>query len=409
MEIFHTSPLSDFKPVRGEGCWLWDEKGRQYLDLLAGTWCNVLGHAHPRFTEVVQRQIVKLVHTGTGIVPKEIRDAADRLGGILPPHLNYVTFLNTGSEAVEFALKAARIATQRPEIVSFRQGYYGATGNALSLSEIGRGATYLPAVSKIPPITAPTCYRCPIRKTYPQCEYACLHEWQAEAEKYAKQVAAIIFEPVQGRGVIVPPPGYLKALAEVAKMWDCSLISEEVTTGIGRTGNWFGFQRDNILPDIVVLGKALGNGLPVASVATTTEVERAFAGKFIHAQSHQNDPFSGAVAAVVIDIIRDECLLDRVREMGAYLLRGLDHVRSTYTGICNVRGLGLMAALELDGPNASERGAKIQRKLRDQGIIVDFSGPMASFRFYPPYVITQPQLDMALDTLNSVFESQAAS
>jgi 4-aminobutyrate aminotransferase-like enzyme len=401
LEIFETVLRSDLKPVKGEGCWLWDEEGKRYLDLLAGTWCNILGHGHPRFIQAIRIQAEKLIHTGSGVVTKEVRDAADRLGAILPAHLNKVTFLNTGSEAVEFAVKAARIATNRSEVIGFRQGYYGATLNALSLSEIGRGATYLPETSKIPPIPAPTCYHCPIGRTYPDCQYACLDEWRADAKKHANRVAAIIFEPVQGRGITVPPPGYLNTLAKVAEDWGCLLISEEVTTGIGRTGHWFGFQREEISPDIVVLGKALGNGLPVASVVTTTEVERAFAGRFTHVQSHQNDPFSAAVAATVIDIVRDERLVERARDMGEYFLRGLDRIRSAHAGISNTRGLGLMAALELDGPNADERGVRIKRKLRDQGIIVDFNGPVASLRFFPPYVVTKQQLDMALEALDS--------
>ena len=404
MEIFETSPISDFKPAKGEGCWLWDEKGKRYLDLLAGTWCNVLGHAHPRFIETIEKQAKKLIHTGTGVVAKEVRDAAESLATILPAHLNRITFLNTGSEAVEFAIKAARIATNRSEVAGFRQGYYGATVNALALSEIGRGASYLPAPSKIPPIPAPTCYHCPLGKAYPECQYACLTEWQADAEKYANLVAAVIFEPVQARAIIVPPPGYLEALAKLSEEWGCLLISEEVTTGVGRTGYWFGFQRDNISPDILVLGKALGNGLPVAGVVTTSEVEKAFAGKFIHSQSHQNDPFSGAIAATVIEIIRDEGLVEKARGMGAHLLQGLEHIQSTHTGIRGARGFGLMAALELDDPNAEERGVRVQRQMRDQGVIVDFSRPIAVFRFFPPYVVSEAQLNMALDTVGCEFE-----
>jgi 4-aminobutyrate aminotransferase-like enzyme len=290
-------------------------------------------------------------------------------------------------------------------VIGFRQGYYGATVNALALSEVGRGASYLPVTSKVPAIPAPTCYRCPLGQSYPECQYACLTEWQADTVQHAKQVAAIMFEPVQARAVIVPPPGYLKALAKLAQELGCLLISEEVTTGMGRTGCWFGFERDNISPDILVLGKALGNGLPVASVVTTTEVEKAFAGKFIHAQSHQNDPFSGAIAATVIDIIRDESLVEKARDMGSHLLRGLERIQSAHAEIGGVRGLGLMAALELDGPSAEQRGVRIQRRLRDKGIIVDFNRPIVAFRFFPPYVLTEAQLNMALDALDSSLEA----
>jgi 2,2-dialkylglycine decarboxylase (pyruvate) len=403
-KLLETSPRSDLRPVRGEGCWLWDEAGKRYLDLLAGTWCNVLGHGNPRFTRTIQAQIEKLIHTGSGVVTQEIQAAAECLSTVLPAHLDRVTFLNTGSEAVELAIKIARIAAGRMEVVGFQYGYYGATNQALALSEAGRGAPYLPEAGSIPPIPAPACYRCRVGETYPGCRFRCLQEWQANVEGIAHEVAAIIFEPVLAAGgVIVPPPGYLRALAELARSWGCLLIAEEVTTGVGRTGCWFAFQHDCLSPDVLVLGKALGNGLPVAAVVTTAQVEEACAGRLRHVQSHQNDPFSGAVATVVIDIIRQEGLVERAREMGAYLLQVLRHLQSGYPGISDVRGLGLMAALELKGEEADERGIRIQSWLRDAGIILDFQPYTATFRFFPPYLISRDQLDHALQILDQGF------
>jgi len=405
MKILRTSPLSGLRLVKGEGCWVWDETGKRYLDLLAGTWCNVLGHGHPRFIQVVRTQIEKLVHTGAGVMTEEIRSAAECLSKILPPHLERITFLNTGSEAVEFALKLARIATGRQEVIAFQRGYYGATNQALALSEAGLGVPYLLPKSSVPRIPAPTCHRCPVNGAYPECGFHCLRIWQSNVKGMARQTAAIIFEPVLAAGgVIVPPSGYLKALAELARDWDCLLIAEEVTTGVGRTGRWFAFEYDGIAPDILVLGKALGNGLPVAAVVTTAQVEESCAGRLRHVQSHQNDPFSGAVATAVVDIIREEGLVEHAREMGAYLLQGLRRLQSGHSGIDDARGLGLMAALELQGENARERGSQVQRWLQDQGIIVDFQPATATFRFFPSYVISRDQLDLALVSLEEGFK-----
>lgn len=405
--ILKTGPRSDLRPVRGEGCWLWDEAGKRYLDLLAGTWCNVLGHGHPRFTRAIGTQIEKLIHTGSGVVTQEVQAAAECLSTILPAHLDRVTFLNTGSEAVELAIKIARIATRRMEVMGFQYGYYGATNQALALSEAGRGAPYLPAAGSIPPIPAPTCYRCPVEESYPECHFRCLQEWRTDVEEMAPKAAAIIFEPVLAAGgVIVPPPGYLRALAELARSWGCLLIAEEVTTGVGRTGCWFAFQHDGLSPDVLALGKALGNGLPVAAVVTTAQVEEACAGRLRHVQSHQNDPFSGAVARVVIDIIRREGLVSQAREMGAYLLQGLRRLQSVHSEIGEVRGLGLMAALELKGEEARERGIRIQRWLRDAGIILDFQPHTATFRFFPSYVISRDQLDCALELLDEALAAE---
>lgn len=408
MKIFETNPLSNFRPIRGEGCWLWDEEGKRYLDLLAGTWCNVLGHGHGRFVDAVRLQVKRLIHTGSGVVAGEVQEAAKILDEILPGSLlERITFLNTGSEAVEFALKAARFASGRWEVIGFQYGYYGATNQALALSEAGRGASYLPQSGNIPPIPAPTCYNCPLKEHISRCQFRCLREWQAHVEREADRVAAIIFEPViAGGGMIVPPPGYLAAVAEVAQRWGCLLIAEEVTTGLGRTGRWFGYQHDELSPDILVLGKARGNGLPVSAVVTTGSVERVRAGRLRHVQSHQNDPFSGAVAAVVIDVIREEGLVEHVREMGEYLLHGLRHLQSVHPEVGDARGLGLMAALELKGDNAGERGARIERRLLEMGIILYFHPSSATFRFFPPYVITRQQLDTAMEALDTVLTAE---
>lgn len=406
MEILNTSQFSELCLVKGKGCWVWDKNGSRYLDLLAGTWSNVLGHCHPKFTRRIQSQLGRLVHVGSREITCEIRDASERLAEVLPGKLNRVTFLSTGSEAVELAIKIARIATGRQNILGFRQGYYGATNQALALSEFGRDKPYLAPYRPVQDfrIPAPDCGRCAFDTHPSQCEFRCLNSWADEAEDQVNnQTAAILFEPIIASQMIVPPSGYANRLSEIASRWNSLIIAEEVTTGVGRTGRWFGFQRDGISPDILVLGKALGNGLPVAAVITTNEVEEACLGYLKHVQSHQNDPLSGAAATAVIEIIDEERLIERVKQMGIYLMEGLKQLQKEHVGIKGVHGVGLMVALELDGERCMERGSQIQQVLKESGIIVDYRSEAACFRFFPPYIITQEQIDFVLEAFHESF------
>ena len=341
MEILETGQFTDLRVERGEGCWLWDSEGHRHLDLLAGTWSCVLGHSHPEFSARVAAQLKRLTHVRPGLTTGEIRRACERLGAVLPGELNHITFLNTGSEAVELAIKIARVVTGKLQVVGTRQGFYGATNQALVISETGRDQVYLPRSGTIPPVPAPTCTSCPLGETSPGCDFGCLEAWREE-NRYTlgRGIAAIIAEPVMAGTVLVPPPGHFVALREQAATYGGLLIADEVTTGLGRTGRWFGFQRDSCVPDILVLGKALGNGLPVATVVTTGEVARSLAGRLWHVQSHQNDPLPGAAACAVVEIMQKEDLIGQVKSTGLYLLGALQRRQMEHPGVGEVRGPG---------------------------------------------------------------------
>jgi 4-aminobutyrate aminotransferase-like enzyme len=375
---------------------------QKILDLLSGLWCLGLGYSHPGFNVAVQEQLDKLVNVGTGIVPVEIYEAMEILGTIVPSALKRVTFLSSGSEAVEFALKTACASTGRSRIIGLEQGYYGATSRAFALSAVGRQTDYIPR-NDDPQIISPRCTHCPIQQTFPDCYFECLHvsARRIEEELDVDDIAAVIFEPVQaGAGVIVPPPGYLQALADLAQRWGALLISEEVTTGMGRTGRWFGFEHGGITPDILVLGKILGNGFPVSSVITTEAVEKACEDRVRHVQSHQNDPVSGKIVTTVIQIMQAEGLVERSASMGDYLLEGLQQLCDRHSIVSEARGCGLIAALQLC-PGAEESGAQLYEALTDEGVIVDYQPHSRTFRFLPAFVITQADLDMVLTALDT--------
>ncbi len=405
MRLWQTHTLEDITLVRGQGCTVWDARGKRYLDLLSGTWCNVLGYRHPRWVAAVQSQMAKLTHVGAPFSTEEVKEALSKLGEILPSSLNRAVFLNTGSEAVELALKMARAATGADGIFVIEKGYYGATTYALALSEAGRAATYLPRLGGIHRLPAPTCRRCPARRSWPCEDFACLGSLRALADE--GRIAAVIYEPVMAvGGMIVPPPGYGAHLRELATRCGALLIAEEVTTGMGRTGRWFGFEHDGIVPDVLVIGKALGAGLPISAVVTTQEVETRCQGVLRHVQSHQNDPFSGWVAATVISILQEERLVERAADRGAYLLEGMQVLQSKYAWIWDVRGKGLMVGIELERERAAD-GAATFRRLLDAGFIVDYQPHTATFRLFPPYVISAQEIDRFLEALDRALSNSA--
>jgi 4-aminobutyrate aminotransferase-like enzyme len=396
MRLWQTNPLQEITLVRGQGCTVWDEAGKPYLDFLSGTWCNVLGYGHPRWVEAIQHQVSKLAHVGAPFPTEEVGGALSKLGEILPPTLNRAVFLNTGSEAVELALKMARAATGANGIVVIEKGYYGATTYALALSEAGRAAPYLPRLGNVHRLPTPTCQRCPAGRSWPCEDFACLESLRVLANEGKGHIAAVIYEPVMAAGgVVVPPPGYGTQLRDLATRCGALLIAEEVTTGVGRTGRWFGFEHDGLVPDILVIGKAIGGGLPISAVVTTQEVEARCQGVLRHVQSHQNDPFSGRIAGTVISILQEERLVERAAERGAYLLEGLKELQSKCPWIWEVRGKGLMLGVELEQKRAAE-GTATFRRLLDAGFIVDYKSQTATFRLFPPYVISTQETDRFL-------------
>jgi len=399
MRLWQTNPLEAITLVRGEGCRVTDASGRVYLDMLAGTWCNVLGYGHQRWVRAVQEQVRTLTHVGSSFAAGEIDQALAKLGEVLPAELDRAVFLNTGSEAVELSLKMARAATGADGVVAFERGYYGATTYALSLSEAGRAATYLPPAGNLHRLPAPICARCPAGRSWPCVDYPCLDmpEGSGEANRGDRAgIAAVLWEPVMAvGGVIVPPPGHGARLRELASECGALLIAEEVTTGMGRTGRWFAFEHDDVVPDILVIGKALGAGLPVAAVVTSRQVEARCAGLLRHVQSHQNDPFSGRIAATVISIIQQEGLMERAARRGEELLQGLKALQRRCPLICDVRGRGLMIGIELEADGAAD-GTKAARRLLKDGIIVDYRPENATFRLFPPYVISTEEIDAFL-------------
>ena len=397
-DLWQTHPMNDVTLTRGSGCRVWNDRGRPYLDMLAGCWCAVLGHGHPRLTAAVTEQMTALTHTGPPFASDALHAGLAKLAEVLPAGLSRVVLVNTGSEAVELALKMARAAREADTVVVIERSYYGATTYALALSEAGRGLGWLPAVGAVQRLPAPDCRNCPAGVKWPCDGFPCLDGFSRYCDL---PIAAVLFEPILANaGVVTPPVGYGRRLYELARECGALFIAEEVTTGLGRTGRWFGTDHDEITPDILVLGKALGGGLPVAAVATTAEVEERCAGRLTHVQSHQNDPLSGRIVETVVSVIREDGLVARVARMGDYLADGLRSLQSKHSLIREVRGRGLLLGVALLREHA-EAGQRIARSLLEAGIIVNYQPHNAAFRLFPPYVITTAEVDEFLSAFDA--------
>lgn len=407
MRLWPTNPFHPLTIVRGERCTVWDDTGKAYVDLLSGTWCNALGYAHPRWVEAVRDQVGRLTHAGPPFHFTEVEDALAKLAEILPAFEDAI-FLSSGSEAVELALKVARAATGGDAIVVVERGYYGATTYALALSEAGRAAPYLPRLGAVERVPVPHCARCPAGTSWPCAGFPCLDGLERLVAD-GPRVAAVLYEPVMGAGIFAPPIGWGARLRELASRLGALLVAEEVTTGLGRTGRWFGFEHDGIVPDVVVIGKAIGGGLPISAVVTTAEVEtraRDVLGR--HVQSHQNDPLSGRVAATVISIFQEERLVEHAAERGGQLRDGLETLAAKLPCIREVRGRGAMLGVELRPPWSS-RGAEVARTMLESGFILDYHAASSTFRLLPPFVITTAEIDRFLSAFGRALEACTAS
>lgn len=395
MRSWATNSFQAVKLVRGEGCRVWDEAGRSYLDLLAGTWCNVLGHSHPEWARAVAEQVGRLTHLGAAFGSDELEAGLAKLAEIVPPALDRAVLLSSGSEAVELALKVARAATGADGVAVVRGGYYGATAYTLALSEAGLAAATLPAFGGVERLPLPHCGRCPAGSAWPCGAFPCLAPLERLAAERRGRLAAVLYEPVLGGGIFAPPVGWGTRLRELATRCGALLVAEEVTTGMGRTGRWFGFEHDGIVPDVLVVGKAIGGGLPVSAVVTTSEVERRARERLgVHVQSHQNDPLSGRVAATVISIMQDERLVERAADRGERLRDGLERLARTLP-IREVRGRGAMLGAEL-APELAPRGPELAGRLLEAGFIVNFHPATSTFRLLPPLVISPAEVDAFL-------------
>jgi LysW-gamma-L-lysine/LysW-L-ornithine aminotransferase len=366
-----TARRGDTVFVRGEGCWLIDSDRRRYLDLAAAQGVAMLGHCHPRVSDAIARQ----AHTLTlcpNYLYNDVRAAfAEALVAVLPPHLPHAFLANSGGEAVDGALKFARLVTRRPSFVSTTKGFHGRTMGALSVTwEPKYREGFLPLLD---------------------AQHVPFNNVAVLDHAIGDTTAAVIVEPVQGEsGVNVGSPEFLQAAERLCRDRGALLILDEIQTGFGRTGRWFGFEHAGIEPDIVCMAKGLGGGFPMGALAYTTAVRDAlYPGA--HGSTFGGSPLACAAGVAALLVYRDEDLIPRSARLGEMMLSALRSALDEVTVVRDVRGLGLMLAVEL----RTKVAPVLKTLMVEHGVIALPAGPTI-LRLLPPLVISEAEIDLGV-------------
>jgi len=401
--LLPTNPIRPgLLPHEGEGPWLITEDGRRFLDMEAGVWSLSLGYSHPSLVGAIRDQAGRIIHTPSYLASREVLEAAEEVASIAPGPLKRSAWLCTGSETMDLALKVARAVTGRPRVLTLERSYMGATQGTFSVSDVGKRPGYAPNpyVSLLPLPDCPHCPAAPAARG--QCEWKCLHDAAGQlAEKGClDDVAAVVVEPVLASGGIIPlPHGYLDALHRLAAELGALLVINEVTTGLGRTGYWFAYQHEDVVPDMVVLAKTLGNGYPVACLLASEQVAGALPGDFWHVQSHQADPLGARVATTVIREYRRTNLIEHSRELGSWLEEAIRAGARTAQVPWECRGRGPMLAFQLfPGKGAGGPGGdmviRIAEECMARGVLVGSVPSLRLIRFLPPLILDRGHVDL---------------
>jgi 4-aminobutyrate aminotransferase-like enzyme len=409
--------------TRAAGALVWDADGNRYVDFVAGFGAAAVGHAHPRVVAAVQAQAAALAHGFGDVHPHARRvELAERLAALAPFPDARVLFAQSGAEAVELALKTAQLVTGKAGVLGFIAGFHGQTWGALEVCGWERFrepfAGVAPAALKIRARFAPygRCSRCDLGLSYPACGLACLREAGRileSAERRLGGVGAILVEPVMGRGGDhVPPPEWLPGIADLARRAGCLLVADEVYTGLGRTGALWASVEAGVTPDLIVAGKALGGGHPLAAVLTRAshadawQAAAPWSGETLHAATFYAHPVACAAALAALDVIAEEELVDRCATLGERLHEGLAQLALAYPDLVReVRGKGMMAGLVVATPALA---LQVVSAALDEGLIL-LPGAMEgdTIAFSPPWTIDERQLAWGLSVIDHVLHARA--
>ncbi|HIN70824.1 MAG TPA: aspartate aminotransferase family protein [Acidobacteria bacterium] len=401
---FYAEPLP---LTRGEGQFIWDVDGNRYLDFFGGIVTVGIGHCHPKVTAKIAQQVRTLQHTSTFFPHEATVRLAEKMAEISPGALSKTYFTNSGTEAVETAVLLARLHTGRTEIIALRHGYSGRSQTAMSLTAHANWRLSPVTDSGVVHAHNAYCYRCAFEKTYPECKLLCARDVE-ELIKTATsgKVAAFIAEPIQGvGGFVTPPEEYFREISSIIKANGGLIISDEVQTGFGRTGDyWFGIEHWGIEPDIITCAKAMANGTPVGATVTTPEIAAAIKGPQI--STFGGNPVTAVAALATIEVIEEEGLLANAAAMGSKLAEGLNHLKTTHAIVGDVRGKGLMQAIELvNDPESKEPAPLAMNALleatRERGLLIGKGGLSGNtVRLSPPLNINKADVDTAIDILD---------
>ena len=374
-----------------QGWTITDSEGREFIDCLGGYGMFALGHRHPKVVEAVEKELHAMPMCGKVLFNRPMGELAELLAEITPGDLQYSFFVNSGTEAVEGCLKVARLATKRSKFVAAENAFHGKTMG--SLTATGRDL-----------------YREPFKPLLDCFTHVPYGDTSALEAVVDEETAAVILEPIQGEGgIIVPPAGYLKEVKAICEAKGALLIADEVQTGIGRTGTWFGVEHDGVKPDLMACAKALGGGvMPLgAIIGTPAAWQGLIEAPFLHTSTFGGNQMACAAGVATIKVIKEEGLLRRSAETGEYFKAGLEQIQKEFPEvIAEVRGKGMMLGVELTREGA---GGMLMSLMIDKSIIVAYTlnNPKV-IRIEPPLIMPKEVVDYVLENFRSAVAMTAS-
>jgi 4-aminobutyrate aminotransferase len=411
----HISPVwTHYTPIivsHAEGCYVYDQNGTPYLDFTSGIGVTNTGHCHPQVVEAIRKQAGLILHAQANIIVHEpLLELIGKLRKIVHPTLDSFFFSNSGAEALEGAIKLARHATGRPNIIVFQGSFHGRTIGTMSLttSKTIYRVGYQPLMPGV--FVAPYPYAYRFGWDEESTSRWCLDELEflLLTQSAPQETAAILVEPVLGEGgYVVPPTSFLQGLRRVCDDNDILLIVDEVQSGFGRTGRWFAQEHFDLIPDIMTVAKGLASGMPLSGVFSRLDLmDKWIPGS--HGGTYGANAVACAAAVATIQVMQNEGLLDNARQRGRQLEIGLRKLQSRFPVIGDIRGLGLMVASEFRTPDRSPDKATakaIVHACLDRKLILLTCGPWDNtIRWIPPLVVTEEQIDEALDIFSHSLE-----
>jgi len=356
--------------THGKGCYLYDTEGKEYLDLVAGIAVNSIGYSHPDWVKAMQDQVAKMAHVSNLYYVEEQAELAERIASITPGELNRTLFVNSGAEANEGALKLAVRYTGRSKVMAAYNGFHGRTAAALGATgQTKYQETFEPLISKA-------------------FEYYDYGDCESVKDIMDKDVAALIVEPIQGEGgVRTASKEFFKTVRDLCTDNGTLMVVDEVQTGIGRTGMWYGIQNFDVVPDIITMAKALGGGAPIGAVTSTDEIAKVMS-PGTHGTTFGGNPLVTASGCATLDIMKRENLVQNSHDLGGRWMADIRNIQSD--SIKEVRGYGLIIGIEMD---SNETAAKVQKHCRDNGVLVNVCHGN-TVRLIPPLIINDQQKDV---------------
>ena len=366
--------------THGKGCYLYGTDGREYLDLVAGIAVNALGYAHPDWVAAVQAQVARMTHVSNLYYVQEQAELAERVASITPGDLDRCLFVNSGAEANEGALKLAVRYTGRGRIMAAIDGFHGRTSAAM-------GATGQKSIqASFEPLIADA------------YDYFPFGDLEAVKEKMTKDTAALIVEPIQGEsGVHTASAEFFKGVRDLCTDNGTMMIVDEVQTGIGRTGEWYGIQNFGVVPDIITMAKALGGGTPIGAVCSTDEISKVMT-PGTHGTTFGGNPLVCAAGCAVLDIMKRDNIVPHVKDIGARWMADLKAIDSSM--IKEVRGYGLIIGIQMD---SSETASKVQSYCRENGVLINVAHG-GTIRLIPPLILEDSQKDVFTGLLREALD-----